>query len=74
MSVIAGLCAVCRHARTIENRRGSRFWLCAMSRVDSRFPRYPPLPVLRCAGHEAGTPVTAATAAADDTSKGGSRS
>jgi hypothetical protein len=56
----AGLCAVCRHARIIENRRGSRFWLCALARTDPRFPRYPPLPVLRCAGHVPGVPVAAA--------------
>ncbi len=47
-----GLCATCRHAREVENSRGSRFLLCERSRTDPRFPRYPPLPVLRCAGHE----------------------
>ena len=34
--------------------RGSRFVLCERSRTDPRFPRYPPLPVLRCAGFERG--------------------
>lgn len=48
----AGLCASCRHARRIRNRRGSTFFLCGRSRTDDRFARYPRLPVLRCVGHE----------------------
>jgi len=51
-SVAAGLCADCRHARAIETRRGSRFVLCERAATDSHFARYPPLPVLRCPGHE----------------------
>ncbi|MGQ0813615.1 MAG: hypothetical protein ACT4O1_04040 [Gemmatimonadota bacterium] len=35
----------------IENKRGSRFLLCELSKTDPRFPKYPPLPVLRCAGY-----------------------
>jgi hypothetical protein len=46
-----GLCASCQNSRTIENRRGSRFYLCELSRVDAAFPRYPPLPVLACRGY-----------------------
>jgi hypothetical protein len=53
-----GLCAQCRHARIIENRRGSRFWLCSRSHDDPRFPRYPGLPVIRCIGFETGAPRT----------------
>jgi hypothetical protein len=49
----AGLCANCRHARHIENRRGSIFFLCGRAENDARYSRYPPLPVLRCTGHEA---------------------
>jgi hypothetical protein len=48
----AGLCARCTHARVVGNARGSRFWLCGLSRIDARFPRYPRLPVLRCDGFE----------------------
>jgi hypothetical protein len=51
---LAGLCGACRHARTVETARGSRFLLCELSRTDSRFPRYPNLPVLACDGFEAG--------------------
>jgi hypothetical protein len=47
-----GLCASCIHARRIVSGRGSRFILCELSRTDPRFPRYPTLPVLICAGHE----------------------
>jgi hypothetical protein len=46
------------HARVVESRRGSRFWLCSRSRTDPRFPRYPPLPVVRCIGYDPGEPVT----------------
>jgi hypothetical protein len=45
-----GLCASCGFSRRVESRRGSVFLLCEMSFADSRFPRYPSLPVLRCSG------------------------
>lgn len=45
-----GLCSVCEHARVLENRRGSRFYLCGLAAVDPSFPRYPPLPVVDCRG------------------------
>lgn len=48
-----GLCGRCQHVRRVENRRGSTFYLCRLSEVDPRFRRYPPLPVLRCAGFKA---------------------
>jgi hypothetical protein len=50
----AGLCASCRHARRTRNARGSEFWRCAKADADPAFRRYPPLPVVRCAGHERG--------------------
>jgi len=49
-----GLCATCRHARRVESARGSCFWLCARNADDPRFAKYPRLPVLQCAGFEAG--------------------
>ena len=52
----AGLCHHCRHARALANDRGSVFVLCERSRTDTRFPRYPPLPVLACAGFEVAMP------------------
>ena len=47
-----GLCGSCRHARVIETARGSTFYLCRRSETDSRFPKYPPLPVWTCIGHD----------------------
>ena len=46
----AGLCASCRHAREIRSRR-SAFLRCGLADVDTRFPRYPRLPVLECTGY-----------------------
>lgn len=57
MNAAVGLCAACVNARVVENRRGSRFWLCEVSRTDPAFPRYPRLPVLRCAGFAPGAPT-----------------
>ncbi len=48
----AGLCDGCRHQRLIHNTRGSTFSQCDLSRTDDRFPRYPRLPVARCAGYQ----------------------
>ncbi len=53
-----GLCASCRFRRDVTSGRGSTFLLCERSRTDPRFPKYPPLPVTRCAGYE---PTTATT-------------
>ena len=52
-----GLCSVCTHVRVVETRQGSRYYLCELSRTDSRFVKYPPLPVAECPGfeHETGT-------------------
>ncbi|MHB1225613.1 MAG: hypothetical protein ACYC2G_16420 [Gemmatimonadaceae bacterium] len=47
-----GLCATCRYVRRAGNRRGSVFYRCARAEHDPRFPKYPPLPVLRCIGYE----------------------
>lgn len=47
-----GLCATCRHVRRAGNRRGSVFYRCGRAEHDPRFPKYPPLPVLRCIGYE----------------------
>ncbi len=46
-----GLCFDCVHARRVQTSRGSTFWMCEMSSVDARFPKYPALPGLRCRGY-----------------------
>jgi len=47
-----GLCATCRYSRRIVTVRGSIFRLCERSVTDPRYARYPPLPMVRCAGFE----------------------
>ncbi|HET7460931.1 MAG TPA: hypothetical protein VFJ82_06775 [Longimicrobium sp.] len=47
----AGLCETCRNVKVVETRKGSRFYLCTLSDVDPRFPRYPRIPVLQCIGY-----------------------
>jgi hypothetical protein len=47
-----GLCLDCQHSRRIESDRGSVFWQCQRSFTDSRFPKYPRLPVQECIGYE----------------------
>jgi len=50
----------------VETRKGSRFYLCTLSDVDPRFPKYPRIPVLQCIGHApAGQPVVASTESAE---------
>jgi hypothetical protein len=49
-----GLCGACQHAKVVETRSGSRFYLCRLSAEDPAFPRYPALPVLLCVGYEPG--------------------
>jgi hypothetical protein len=50
--VKAGLCDSCRHQKLIRNTRGSTFSMCELSKSDKRYPKYPRLPVKRCAGWE----------------------
>ncbi len=47
-----GLCLKCRWSRVAVSDRGSEFRLCRKSAEDPRFPKYPRLPVLRCAGFD----------------------
>jgi GrpB-like predicted nucleotidyltransferase (UPF0157 family) len=49
---VAGLCADCVHARLIESDRNSVFLLCNLSLTDTRFPKYPRLPLLSCSGYQ----------------------
>lgn len=51
-----GLCADCQFAQRITSSKGSEFLLCNLSKTDSRFPKYPRLPVHTCAGYQQGQP------------------
>jgi hypothetical protein len=46
-----GLCDTCAHQRLIGNRRGSTFSMCREGLTDPDWPKYPPMPVLRCPRH-----------------------
>ncbi len=48
-----GLCVACAHVRVIKSGRGSVFVMCERGlRKEPGYVKYPPLPVLRCAGFE----------------------
>jgi hypothetical protein len=49
----AGHCASCVHLRLLASKT-SVFVRCALAEEDPRFAKYPPLPVLACAGHQPG--------------------
>jgi len=46
------LCASCRHVKIVRSEHGSTFYLCRLAARDARFRKYPPQPVLDCAGFE----------------------
>lgn len=48
----AGLCDSCVHQKLIRTTRGSTFSLCERSKTDSRYAKYPRVPVEQCPGHE----------------------
>jgi hypothetical protein len=47
-----GLCADCAHARRIESRRGSIFYMCELSATNPEFAKYPKLPMISCPGYD----------------------
>jgi len=49
LTVDAGLCAACVHLRLLASPR-TVFVRCGLAASDPAFPRYPALPVMRCAG------------------------
>lgn len=48
-----GLCVDCVSGRHLKNQRGSAFYLCEKSRLDSSYRPYPAVPVRNCPGYEA---------------------
>ena len=50
-----GLCLDCRYRRIVQGGR-SIFYMCQRSFTDPDFPKYPRLPVIRCAGYDPSPP------------------
>jgi len=47
----AGLCDACAFQKVVGNTRGSRFSMCERAKTEPRrFPKYPRIPVVKCAG------------------------
>jgi hypothetical protein len=49
-----GLCFDCLNARRVKSERGSVFYLCRLSATDSKFEKYPRIPVIQCPGYKPG--------------------
>ena len=47
-----GLCGGCRHSRLVSSAKGTAYLLCERSFSDPQFSKYPPIPVIQCAGFE----------------------
>jgi hypothetical protein len=46
------LCSTCVHQQVVTTGRGSVFSLCLRHKTEpDRYPKYPRLPVTRCAGY-----------------------
>jgi hypothetical protein len=50
--MVQSLCETCERRREVVTPRGSRFLLCRLSAEDPTYPKYPPQPVVRCAGYQ----------------------
>jgi hypothetical protein len=51
--ISGGLCDTCAHQKLVTTTRGSTFSMCLRHRSEpERYPKYPPLPVRACVGHE----------------------
>jgi hypothetical protein len=48
----AGLCDRCAWQKLVRTGRGSVFSMCLRHKTDPRYAKYPPIPVVRCPGHE----------------------
>ncbi len=52
LAVLVGLCAQCRWAARVPTDKARCYWRCRRSEVDTRYPRYPRLPMVVCAGYQ----------------------
>ncbi len=50
--LMPSLCETCHHLRIVVAAKGSRFLLCQRSQTNSRYPKYPPQPVIACGGYQ----------------------
>jgi hypothetical protein len=48
----ASLCPACKHVKLVRSDKDAVFYLCRLAATDPRFTKYPPQPVLDCAGFE----------------------
>lgn len=46
------LCGECIHVQTIQNARGSNFYLCNLAKTQIQFNKYPRQPVRQCVGFQ----------------------
>lgn len=49
--MVPSLCESCGKVREIVSPKGSRFLLCKLSASDTRYPKYPPQPLIHCDGY-----------------------
>jgi hypothetical protein len=47
-----GLCATCAFGRRFRSGRDVTYVSCERSRTDPTYPRFPSIPMIRCAGWE----------------------
>jgi hypothetical protein len=52
--MIQSLCETCKNMREVRTAR-SRFLLCELSVTNAAYRKYPPQPVVRCDGYQAGS-------------------
>lgn len=47
-----GLCGTCASMRDVVNENGHHYFLCNLSKMDVRYPKYPKLPMVNCDGYK----------------------
>ena len=52
--MIPSLCQHCQFVRIVKTPQGAEYLLCQKWQTDKRFAKYPPQPVLACAGFQPG--------------------
>ncbi len=55
----SGLCGECEHAKIVRSARDSEFTLCGLhNSLPDKFQKYPPIPVVVCAGYAPSVKLT----------------